>query len=181
MSYLVLLGTNRDKPLSGIIATQINLLLDQKGLKYKFLSLGDLDAQNYGPEMYLKEKRSTELTKLQEETMIPAKKWIIIMPEYNGSMPGVLKAFIDLMSLKKVKETFHFKKVLLIGVAAGRAGNLRGMDHLSGILNHMKMNVFPVKQPISKIEDFVDVSDYKITDSGVSDLLSKLIDQFNEY
>jgi len=45
---------------------------------------------------------------------------------------------------------------MLVGVASGRAGNLRGMDHLTGVFNHVGSIVFPNKLPISNCKDVVD-------------------------
>ena len=42
------------------------------------------------------------------------------------------------------------------GIATGRAGNLRGMDHLSGILIHMKSIVYPRLLPISRVNELMD-------------------------
>lgn len=41
-------------------------------------------------------------------------------------------------------------------MATGRAGNLRGMDHLADTLHYMKMNVFYDKLPISVINKVMD-------------------------
>ena len=44
------------------------------------------------------------------------------------------------------------KKALLTGVSTGRAGNLRGMEHLTGILHYMRVIVHPNKFPISVVD-----------------------------
>jgi NAD(P)H-dependent FMN reductase len=43
------------------------------------------------------------------------------------------------------------KHVCLVGVADGRAGNLRGLEHLTGILHYLKMHVYHNKLPISGV------------------------------
>ena len=91
--------------------------------------------------------------KAEEDLLIPADKFIIIMPEYNGSYPGILKLMIDNTNIKK---SWAHKKVLLVGVSTGRAGNLRGMEHLTGVLLHMKMLVHPNRLPISLVDTLMD-------------------------
>ena len=54
--------------------------------------------------------------------------------------------------------TFKNKKAALVGIAAGRAGNLRGLDHLADILNHVGAITFPSKLPISSIGEVLDNS-----------------------
>ena len=75
------------------------------------------------------------------------------MPEYNGSYPGILKLMMDNTDIKKV---WWYKKVLLTGVSTGRAGNLRGMEHLSGVLLHMRMQVHYNRLPISIVDKLMD-------------------------
>ena len=86
---------------------------------------------------------------LEKKWLLPAEKYIFISPEYNGSIPGVLKCLIDVSDVKKV---WKGKKALLTGVSTGRAGNLRGMDHLTGIMHYVGTVVHPNKLPISIVD-----------------------------
>ncbi|MFM2385781.1 MAG: hypothetical protein RL660_538 [Bacteroidota bacterium] len=92
--------------------------------------------------------KSDAFLALQEEILVPTTKYVIIAPEYNGSFPGILKLMIDNSDIKR---TMWHKKAMLVGVAEGRAGNLRGMDHLTNILNYLKIQVLPNKIPLSRI------------------------------
>ena len=51
---------------------------------------------------------------------------------------------------------FRGKKAALVGVASGRAGNLRGLDHLTDILHHLQVEVLSFKVPISKLDEVLD-------------------------
>jgi NAD(P)H-dependent FMN reductase len=126
------------------------------------------------PEILLPEgidlnQRTPELERIEEEILIPSEKFIFILPEYNGSFPGAIKTLIDMC---RIPECFYGKKALLTGVADGRAGNLRGMEHFTGILNHMKVVVHPNKLPISLIKKLVN-------DRGelIDEATRKVIDQ----
>lgn len=96
--------------------------------------------------------RSDYFQKIITEILLPNSKFIFVVPEYNGSFPGVLKLFLDAIH----PSTWLNKKALLVGVSAGRAGNLRGMEHLTGILNYLKLFVHPNRLPISLIETHVE-------------------------
>jgi NAD(P)H-dependent FMN reductase len=89
---------------------------------------------------------------LLKDFILPAQKFVFIAPEYNGSFPGILKVFLDAIP----PEMNRGKKSALIGVSSGRAGNLRGMDHLTGILNYLGMHVHPNKLPISSVLSLMD-------------------------
>ncbi len=94
-------------------------------------------------------ERSAEFIRVEEEVLVPTQKFFLVVPEYNGSFPGALKHLIDTSDIKR---TWWGKKAALTGVADGRAGNLRGLDHLTNILNYLKVTVLPNKVPISRID-----------------------------
>jgi chromate reductase, NAD(P)H dehydrogenase (quinone) len=100
-------------------------------------------------------RRTPEFLKMEHEVLIPTQKFIFIIPEYNGTFPGVLKAMIDNSDIARA---WYHKKALLTGVSTGRAGNLRGMDHLSASLHYLKMNVHHNKLPISAIDKVMDAN-----------------------
>ncbi len=92
-------------------------LLKNKGIEAGFLSLQGINVM----------ERNPEFSKIETTVLEPAQKFIFVSPEYNGSIPGVLKAMFDISDVKK---TWWGKKALLTGVSTGRAGNLRGMDSI---------------------------------------------------
>ncbi len=141
--YTIISGTNRLGSHTEKIANQYQHILKAKGIDAKIFSLKNLNVLEKNPDF----------NKAEKEFLIPAQKFIFIMPEYNGTYPGVLKAMIDISDLKI---SWYDKKVLLVGISTGRAGNLRGMDHMTAILNHIKMVVHPNKLPISTIDKVMD-------------------------
>ncbi|HBF18797.1 MAG: hypothetical protein CMI36_11910 [Owenweeksia sp.] len=83
--------------------------------------------------------------------IVPARGLVIVAPEYNGSYPGIFKAFLD-----AVKPTvWKGKGIALVGVATGRAGNLRGLDHLTDVMHHLRAEVFSMKVPISRLNELI--------------------------
>ena len=121
-----------------------------------YVSMQDLPPDILHIDPYDKEAMSGKLKFIQDEWMIPAEKFIWICPEYNGSYPGVVKLFIDALSVRLYTETFAFKKSALVGVTSGRSGNIRGLDHLAAVLMHMKSIIYPRLLPISRIVELMD-------------------------
>ena len=80
--------------------------------------------------------------------------------QYNSSYSGIIKLFIDAVSVRKYSETFKGKKIALMGVPSGRAGNLRGMDHLTTALNYLGMIVFPNRLPLPQISSKFDGDEF---------------------
>lgn len=141
--YTIISGTNRIGSHTEKVAREYQRLLKNKDIDANIFTLVNFDPLH----------RTSEFLKYENEILIPTTKFIFIIPEYNGSYPGVLKAMIDNSDINR---DWNYKKALLTGVATGRAGNLRGMDHLSDTLHYMKMNVFYNKLPISVINKVMD-------------------------
>ncbi len=162
----VISGTNRKNSGCLTFATKYRqLLCAHTDEPVKLLALENIPHDWFHVDMYSKNGQSESLRRIQDEYLIPADKFVFIIPEYNGSFPGSVKLFIDACSVWKYKETFKNKKAGLLGIATGRAGNLRGMDHMAAVLNHVGIVVMPNKLPISRIEELMD-DDGEITDAG---------------
>lgn len=116
------------------------------------------------------------LDKIVEDKIRPAEKFVIIAPEYNGSYPGLFKVFLDAVAPRE----WRGKKVALVGVATGRAGNLRGMDHLTDVLHYLRAEVFSLKIPISRFDDLVDEQGH-LADAETLSVLEDQATQFLEF
>lgn len=148
----VLSGTNRPGSQTKLVAEHyFSRLQAQTSKPVKFFSLEDIPEDLIQIEMYSLPGQSSKLANIQDEYMISADKLVVVAPEYNGSFPGILKLFLDACSIRDLKPTFKGKKVALVGVASGRAGNIRGMDHLTGIFHYLGSTVLPLQLPISQI------------------------------
>lgn len=171
-------GTNRRDSKTLVFTKHYQKVVEAKGQKTSLLALDQLPASYFHSDMYNPEKQSAEAQAIQDKYVIPAEKFIIISPEYNGSIPGVLKMFVDACSVRNAKASFPGKKVLLVGVAAGRAGNLRGMEHMTGFLNHLGMIVYPNRLPFSQIGNILDESGTSIINESSINLIEKHVDDF---
>lgn len=121
-----------------------------------FLSLDEITENFIDTTMYAAAEQAPVITRLQDEFILPAQKFVFVLPEYNGSYPGVLKAFFDAVSVREYSASFKGKKAALIGTSSGRAGNLRGIDHFGDVLNHVGIVIHPNKLPVSRIKELLD-------------------------
>ncbi len=136
----IISGTNRVDSMTLRTAKQYFDILTELGENVKLLSLE-------GKEVW---DRGASMLALEQEYLIPAEKFIFVMPEYNASFPGILKVMMDNTDIKKV---WWHKKALLTGLSDGRAGNLRGIEHMTSILNYLKVNVHYNKLVLSRIKE----------------------------
>lgn len=154
---VVVAGTNRPGSKTMIVSQQyFGMLKELTNEEVKLVPLHEIQEGLFHIDMYEADKQAEKLKSVQDEIFIPANKWIIISPEYNGSFPGAVKLLLDALSVRKAEETFHFKKVALVGISSGRSGNWLGMNQLTSVLNYLKMNVFYNKLAISHIEKELD-------------------------
>lgn len=141
--------TNRPDSYTFRVSEAYMNLLRETGVEALMLDFRDLPTEvllgeNYG-------KYSPLVNGLIHSYISGNQKFIFISPEYNGSYPGLLKLFLDTIH---PREWTH-KKACLVGVSQGRAGNLRGMEHLTGVLQYLKMHVYYNKLPISAVDKHV--------------------------
>lgn len=136
--YTIISATNREGSNTLKVSKEYQRFFKEHGIETTIFSLED----------YTSLKRDEAFLKLEKEILTPTTKFIFIMPEYNGSFPGIFKLMMDNSDLSVC---WNYKKVMLVGVAAGRSGNLRGIDIMTNMCHYMKMNVFHSKLPLSSI------------------------------
>lgn len=175
----IIVGTNRRKSEAGNFAKKYYDLLTTQGQTVNFLHLKDVDTSVYNPDMY-DNTLHHDLLKIQEDWLIPTNKFVFVIPEYNGGMPGALKMFVDAISINERPATFEGKKAAIVGVASGRAGNLRGMEHLTGVLNYLGTIVLPNRQPFSSIYKLLDKAG-NITDDSTIEVIKKHVEQIIKF
>lgn len=73
---------------------------------------------------------------------------LFVTPEYNYSIPGVLKNAIDWASRPAYQSAFRGKPCFVISVSGGAMGGVRAQSHLKYILNGMLAEVFPWQEVI---------------------------------
>jgi chromate reductase len=165
--YIIISGTNRKDSNTIKVANHYQEALAASNIPSEIISLEELDLS----------ERTSLFVQLEQEVLIPAEKIIIIAPEYNASIPGVLKTLLDLSEYKKV---WWGKKALLVGISTGRSGNVRGMEHLTSILNYMKVVVHPNKLPISSIHKLLH-DNKTISDDETINAIKTQLDEFIKF
>ncbi len=175
----IISGTNRKNSVTLKIATQYASIFEHLGESTQVLDLTTLTGFLMKPEMYNAEDRDQSFSDLQNQYMVKATKFVILAPEYNGGIPGVLKLFLDACSIHLSGESFTNKKAALVGVASGRAGNLRGLDYLSNILHHLRVTVMPNKLPISIVNSLM--TEDKITDEKTLEVMTQQVKELIEF
>jgi len=146
----VLSSTHRESSKSDLVADFYASLLTEKGQKTHVLKLKDLPVNFIQEDMF--GRRTEAFTKLTKP-LLESECLIFVVPEYNGSFPGILKTFMDACDYPG---SFAGKSCALVGLSDGKFGNLRGLEHLTGILNYMKAEVLSYRIHLSGIKNELD-------------------------
>jgi NAD(P)H-dependent FMN reductase len=171
MDFTVLSATNRLGNLTSKVALKYKENLEKRGFKVNFKDLTNVPFDQLNDGMY--RKQTHPLRDFGHDIFLSADYFIVIIPEYNGSFPGVLKLVVDACE----PSIFKNKRFALAGVASGRAGNLRGMDHFTAVLNYLQAEVYSVKQPFSQIKNLLN-SENELIDNNSLQVIDYQIDGF---
>lgn len=165
--YTVISATNRLNSNTLKVAKQYLQLLKERDLNVQLMTL----------EGWKWLTRDPEFTKIEQEILAPTTKFVFVVPEYNGSIPGVLKVMFD---ISNYKDTWYGKKAMMTGIATGRAGNLNGMEHLTSILHYLNIVVHPNKLPISSVDKLLNAQGL-IEDAGTLRAMKLQLDEFTRF
>jgi len=147
----IIASTNRSESSTLKLAKYYQKLIQQAGLTANLLSLQQLPPNFIETDMF--GKRSSAFQPLQD-MMTDTQKFLFVIPEYNGSFPGVLKAFIDACAFP---DSFYEKKAALVGLSSGKYGNVRGVEHFTGICSYVNLYVLPLRLHIPAIHKEFDI------------------------
>jgi NAD(P)H-dependent FMN reductase len=146
----IISGTDRADSRTEQIARAIQVMVTEQGIASDLLSLRSLPRDLDKLGLYGGESPAMQL--LIDRHLKPYDKLLFVLPEYNGSIPGMLKVFVDAVHPRD----FHGKHAALVGVSDGHAGNLRGLDHFQAILNYLRVDVLWLKPKLSHVDKLVD-------------------------
>lgn len=163
----IVVGTNRKKSVSRQVAEYYQSILETKGTDSQIVDLVDLPGDFTTTALYAENGNNPVFNNMRERVQ-SSDKLVFIVPEYNGSFPGVLKAFIDGL---KYPEGLRDKKSALIGISSGVQGGVLAMAHLTDIFNYLGMHVLALKPKLAGIER--NFSDGKVTNDLYNQLLNE--------
>lgn len=114
------------------------------------------------------------------DAMEKADGLIIGSPEYNFSIPGVLKNAIDWLMRPGGKGPLFGKPVCLMGASQGAFGTLRCQMHLREVCHYNAMSVMP-KPEILIMKAGGKFEDGRLTDDTTRDLIKTAMTKFDAF
>ncbi|MDX6766347.1 MAG: NAD(P)H-dependent oxidoreductase [Candidatus Methylacidiphilales bacterium] len=130
-------GTNRPDSNTRKITAIVQGIYEKNQIPVRTLDLADLPRDLFSPASYGEKPAAFEPF---SRAVVESSGLVVITPEYNGGMPGVLKYFIDMLPFP---ESFQARPVCFIGLAAGMWGALRPVEHLQQIFGYRNAFIYP--------------------------------------
>lgn len=117
-----------------------------------------------------------KVTELKQRTR-NADAILIVTPEYNYSVPGVLKNAIDAASRPYGDSAWNGKPVAIMGASVGTFGTARAQYHLRQMF--VFLNMYPVNQPEVMLANAHKHFDQhgKLTDETAKKLIRQLLQE----
>ncbi len=176
---VVIAGTNRSSSVTSKVAKTVLAIYKDQGRPSQLIDLVEvphhcLSGQFYGDE---KEFKPIEFHPFVD-AIERADGLVVVSPEYNGGIPGVLKLFIDLLPNRDTN--LVAKPVCFIGVAAGEWGGLRPIEQLETVFLYRKAFLYPERVFIRSCEQVIGLNG-EITDSKLERRLRQQAERFGRF
>ena len=168
---VVVCGTNRNDSVSYQIANICVQMLKARDREVALIDLSDLPNDFAFTALYEFAGKNEDFNHFRS-LMAESNKFLFVVPEYNGSFPGVLKTFIDGL---KYPDSFKNKKCALVGISSGIQGAGLALSHLTDIFHYCGMEVLSLKPKLSHIERHFE--DGQITNPLYKELLVEQADK----
>ena len=129
--------TNRKNSRTFVIAQKIFQIFET--LQANTSHLIDLA---HTPLWAIKNPYQTPPSEIQKEieTLHASLGVVLVVPEYNGSFPGIFKYFVDHWD---EKITFQHRSFCLIGLGSSIGYGSQALDHTRSVLSHRKAHIYP--------------------------------------
>src|SRR5690349_15936719 len=136
-SILIISGTNRPDSHAMKVARVLLKHYEAQKTAAEIYSLTELPPEVFQGSSY--QTKPAAFVAVQQR-VLDACGLHIVTPEYNGSFPGVLKYFVDML---KFPESFDRKPVAFVGEAMGTWGAIRSVEQLQLIFGYRNAHIYP--------------------------------------
>lgn len=174
MSILIVAGTNRPGSNARKLADIVAGVYARLSVAAEVYSLVELPPETFLPESYANKPAGVMA---MQQKVLAASGLHLIVPEYNGSFPGVLKYWIDML---KFPESFEQKPVAFIGEAAGQWGALRAVEQLQHIFGYRNAHIYPRRIFIPAVHTKFDDAG-RLNDSTIIKMIDEQVAGFAKF
>jgi chromate reductase len=171
---LIVSGTNRPDSNALRVSKLVQSHYAKLNSPAEIYSLAEMPREIFDPSSYATKPPSWLPV---QQRVLDSAGLHVITPEYNGSFPGMLKYFIDML---KFPESFERKPVAFVGEAAGLWGGLRSVEQLIHIFGYRNAHIYPERVFIPGIAQKFS-PDGKFLDNAIDERLAAQARGFAEF
>ena len=161
---------NRAALLAAVDLAPEGTTIETLGLETIPLYNGDLDVDG-GPEP----------VRTFKERIAQADGLLIVTPEYNYSIPGVLKNALDWASRPAYKSVLAHKPVAFFGASMSPLGTARAQSQLKHVLLGTLSEVFPYPEVLVGAAHKKFDESGKLTDAATGEHIAKLLGAYSDW
>jgi NAD(P)H-dependent FMN reductase len=173
---LVLSASLRTDSLNTRLAAMVAAYAGSRGAKVDLAPFSAFDCPSYDGDREAAEGIPPGAAELKKR-LDASDAFVIVSPEYNASMPGVLKNVIDWTSRFR-PQPFDSKHAMLLSASPSMAGGNRGLWSLRVPLEHLGARVFPDMFSLSMAHKAL--VDGKLSDPTLQQRFERNVDAFLE-
>jgi chromate reductase len=170
----LIVGTNRPGSNTRKVARQVEELYGELKVSLHVLDLAQLPPEIFHPSSYAERPKAFRPF---AEAVLKSDGLHVVTPEYNGSVPGVLKYFIDML---KFPESFQRRPVCFTGLSAGIWGALRPVEQLQAIFGYRNAYVYPQRVFLPEIRELLD-DDGRLKQPDLMERLRQQVEGFVDF
>ncbi len=170
----LLSGTNRPSSNTLKVAGLANAVLEEEGHEVSLIDLSQLPLEIFSAESYAEKPEAFDPF---QQAILNSNGILTVVPEYNGSFPGVLKYFIDML---RFPESLYEIPAGFIGISSGRWGGLRAVEHLEMIFQYRHAHLFGRRCFLPQIHQAFD-TDGQLVDQALGDRMGKTVRDFGDF
>lgn len=171
---VVLSGTNRPGCNTLKVAEQVRDMLAAVGNETELLNLQDLPPDLFDPASY---GQKPDAFAPFQKAVLEADGVLTVLPEYNGSFPGILKYFIDML---KFPESLAGIPAGFVGLAAGEWGGLRAVEQIELVFQYRSAHLYGRRVFLKHIHTLLDDAG-RLTEPKLVERLEKMVHGFASF
>lgn len=168
----VLVGSLRKDSFNRRLALAVEKLAPA-GVTFSHVQIGDLPLYTQDFD----DNYPAEATRLKAD-IEAADALLFVTPEYNRSIPGVLKNALDIASRPWGTNSFAGKPGAVIGTSIGSAGTALAQQHLRNILAYLDVAVLAQPEVFVHFKDELIAADGSIANESTRHFLQGFVDSY---
>ncbi|MFE2525965.1 NADPH-dependent FMN reductase [Streptomyces sp. NPDC059382] len=175
LRVLVLAGSSRQGSVNARLAALVAGEIERSGATADLAGIGEFAMPTFDGDTEAAEGPPAGAAALRER-LLAAQALVIASPEYNASMPGVLKNAVDWVSRFR-PQPFKDKQTLLVSASPSLVGGNRGLWALRVPLEHLGARVYPDMFSLAMAHSAFGENG-ELTDPGLHRRLADTVDSF---